>query len=250
LGLLVLAAGCGRVGFTALGDGSPHPHGDGGASDALSGDGGSGGSLALVTTGTAFLAPNGSTTATVTTAPVGAGHLLIIPIVIYASTASSIVSVTDNAGNNYVSGGALCSAGSGNNSVGTDVWYAKNTTAGATMVSVTFSANRGAVVWLLEVAGADPAAPLEASAKVQLPGAATAPAPSVSTTSAHAVVVSVIGTTNGNVTSLQNGSPFTMFPLQSGNDAAYDLVNAPGSYGAVWNEGAQSNDCASTAAFD
>ena len=83
LGWLLLAAGCGRVGFVALDDGR-------GGGDGSVGSDVAGSTANLVSTTTGFLAPGTVTTLVVTVPPIGAGHLVIGAIVVYSPTANMI----------------------------------------------------------------------------------------------------------------------------------------------------------------
>ena len=80
-------------------------------------------------------APFPATTCTIPST--GSGNLLVVG---WASTggagATTIASITDNAGNNYSEAGSARATDSHMNDMG-DVWYAKNSVAGATVLTIT-----------------------------------------------------------------------------------------------------------------
>jgi hypothetical protein len=164
------------------------------------------------------------------------------------SPGAFLTAVTDNAGNPYVS----ASAGATWASTGFDhieIWYAKDSLPGATLLTVMGPGGPNREVWFMEVAGMDLIAPLDVVATVSdAPATAFPIAPPVTPTTAASFVVSV-GDFAGGVSGVQVGNPFHALAILDGNNTAYYVAGAPGTYGAVWDDGTVSSYCASTAAF-
>ena len=114
-----------------------------------------------------------------TTCPIPAtssGNLLVVG---WASTggggATTIASITDNAGNSYLEAGAARAVDSNMNDMG-DIWYAKNSVPGATVITILpnpSGASGTAVIW--EFSGLDPNAPLSQTAVLNSQPATTTP---------------------------------------------------------------------------
>jgi hypothetical protein len=231
----VAVTACGRIDFDPLSDGS------------------AGGSVLAVVGETHKLF--GTITASFAMpAPIGAGDLVIVGV-LTPSTSSSVASIVDNASQPFASSGARCALPMAGADATTDIWYQAGAPGGATMVTVTLTANLGgqSAAWILDVSGASTTAPLAAAQQSQLAAAATGSAPAVTTTAASAIVFSLIdftGTTGaGDTSGIHAGSPFTALALLNGDGASYFIAQAPGNYGAVWDESPQGTACASTAAF-
>ena len=161
--------------------------------------------------------------------------------------AEPIVSISDDVGNLYASADA---AGTWSGQQGkVEIWFATETDAGARAVTVTSAAPTTRSVWVLEFANMAPVDAIDAAAGVSdLSTGGQPAAPVVTPGRAPAVVVSVILLT-GMVTQVAAGSPFVPLPLLNGDAAAYQIVDAPGTYGAVWDAPGSDNYSSSTAAF-
>lgn len=91
----------------------------------------------------------------------GSGHLVVLGIGFSQNGGGTIVvsSVTDNAGNSYA---AVPGSFSRNGSNGTsDIWYAKNSAAGATSITVTFNATVDTYLVLYEFSGVNTSTPVD-----------------------------------------------------------------------------------------
>jgi hypothetical protein len=165
----------------------------------------------------------------------GNGNLLVVG---WASTggagATVIASVTDNAGNNYLEAGTARAVDANANDMG-DVWYAKNSLPGATVLTITPNPTGTvgtAVIW--EFSGVDITAPLDQTAVLSSQAATTAPlgAP-ITTTSANELVVSTAYVL-GAVTGILSGNAFTNDSTATGDGWAHFIASSPGSYSAQW----------------
>ena len=85
----------------------------------------------------------------------GSGNLILVAWSSSWGSVPTIASITDNAGNSYVEAGNARSVDSSNDMM--DFWYAKNSIAGSTVLTVTPNtpSSGGAVIW--EFSGLDPA---------------------------------------------------------------------------------------------
>jgi hypothetical protein len=182
--------------------------------------------------------------------PTLAGDLLVVGITLAAL--GSVISITDNApggGNAYESDVRA----SDPSTESAEIWYARNSRAGATEVTVTLSAAPSFVMWFTELSGLDPTSPLDATNTVsdQMATGSILPAPRVSPSAASAVVLSIVALT-GSVTAIESGNPFVSLGTQQGNDEAYYVAHSSGAYGASWtieNPTPPIPFCASTVAF-
>ncbi len=172
----------------------------------------------------------------------GSGHLLVIGWQIGggANTATTIASITDNAGNAYAEAGAARAIDTAAGSVA-DIWYAKNVAAGATSIAVNPSSsvtNAGVVIW--EFAGASTTAPLDQTAILNNQAATATPAAAaVSASSTNEVVVSLAPVANA-VTGIASGNGFTSDSTLKSNGWAHMLTPTlpGGTYFAQWNQSA------------
>ena len=180
----------------------------------------------------------------------GSGHLLVIGLNLEGgSTATTLSSITDNVGNTYAEAGPARSIDSNGPDV-VDIWYAKNSVAGATTVTITTSASMSscaAVVW--EFSGADPNAPLDQTAVLNSQAATATPtgAP-VTTTSANEVVIS-LADVYYSVTGIASGNPFTDDSSSFGNGWAHLITTSTGTYSAEWNQRNAGTYASATASF-
>jgi len=181
----------------------------------------------------------------------GTGNLLVVGWQIggAANTATTISSMTDNVGNSYVEAGAAKSIDSSGGSV-SDLWYAKNTVAGATTITLTPSAsvtNAGVVVW--EFSGVNQSAPLDGAAVLNSQAANATPTGATVTTTASADVVISLITVANNVTGIASGNAFTNDSLLKGNGWAHLISSSAGPYAAQWNQSPSGTFASSTVSF-
>ena len=181
---------------------------------------------------------------TVTIAPSGAGHLIIVGV----ETLDPIAAVQDDAASSYVEvpmgRGTAASAG-----LGIDLWYAKNTSAGATTIVVATSSANAVVVW--EVAGIRTTAPLDAASSRSDQAATTLPVGAPITTSAAGDFVVSVAIVANVVSGIHAGNEFTNDRTAKGNGWAHlTSASAPaGVHQAKWDQPTPGVYCAASAAF-
>src|SRR5579863_5040634 len=139
----------------------------------------------------------------------GSGNVLVV-----AWTSASggggttIAGVTDNANNVYSEAGGARATDTAANTMA-DIWYAENSVAGSTVVTITPSpsgATGTAVIW--EFSGVEPFSPLDQTAVLNSQAATATPlGASVVTTSPAEVIISVANV-QGTVTAIKSGSSF------------------------------------------
>lgn len=180
----------------------------------------------------------------------GRGNLIVIGWQIggHASTAITIESITDNAGNAYSEATGARSIDNVGGAVA-DIWYAKNSIAGATTVTIT-STNASyygaAVIW--EFAGADPAAPLDQTASLNSQPATAAPiGAKVTTTDASDTIVS-LAVDSGYIFQIAPGDSFINDSLIKNSGWAHLITSSTGSYASQWT-GTLGTYASSTASF-
>jgi len=184
-----------------------------------------------------------SATRTITLKPTGSGNLIVIGS-INASTSTAISSITDNVGNTYVSAAAKCTDSAGATG---EIWYAKNSKAGATTVTITYSASTSNQSWAFEVSRMDLTTPVDVVGQMSnATSASPKPGPSLTTTKAHDFVVSLCAP-GGNVTAV--ASPFVGVTFVNGNGAGYLNTVKIGTYQASWTTTGGTNYCATSVAF-
>ena len=171
---------------------------------------------------------------TCTISSTGSGNLLVVAWMA-GGTTTSLSSVTDNAGNAYVEAGNAKSADTGSNHMA-DVWYAKNTRAGATAITITpnpTGTSGAAVIW--EFSGVDTTAPLDQAATVNNMAASSTPSgASVNTTASAEVVVSVVEVPD-QIFGIASGNSFANDSLLWGNGWAHLITSSKGTYAAQWS---------------
>lgn len=190
----------------------------------------------------------GSFAATCTIPATGAGHLLVVGWT-GGSGPSALKSISDNVGNGYAEAKGTRAANS-HAGVSVDIWYAANSKAGATSLTLTATssaAQGAAVIW--EFSGVNTTSPLDQVAKLRNQPVTTAPAgPSITTTSAGEVIISIAAGAKS-ITGIYSGNPFTEDSLVRSSGWAHLVASSPGAYNAQWDESPSGAYCASAAAF-
>jgi hypothetical protein len=192
----------------------------------------------------------------------GAGHLIVVGIQLgkgLTSTAATIATVTDNAGNAYQEANSIVSTLSGATaalSVDTsggsvvDIWYARNSTAGATTLTITPSVtipNAAAVIW--EFSGVDTSEPLDQVAVLSSQSASANPTgATVTTTLANEVVITAAGA-SGTISAISSGNPFTNDSIVNGGGWAHLITGSSGSHAAQWAQSPSGTFASSTVSF-
>ena len=158
-----------------------------------------------------------------------AGNLNIV-VVGWDDTASSVNTVADSRGNNYVLAVGPVTGSGGRESI----YYAKNIVAGSNTVTVTFT-NAAVYVDLriLEYSGLDTANPLDPTATAQAIGSGTsANSGSATTTSANELIIGA-GKTSGRFTAAGTGFTSRIITSPDGDIAEDRIVTSTGSYNAT-----------------
>jgi hypothetical protein len=179
----------------------------------------------------------------------GSGNLLVIG---WASAtggqAAAMANITDNADNTYYEAGNARAVDASSNTMA-DLWYAKNSVAGATVLTITPNpqgTSGTAMIW--EFSGADRSAPLDHTATLDSQPATTKPVgAAVTAASAGGTVVSI---SNGqqSVTGLVSGSSFTADSRANGAGWAHLAAASPGAYSPQWNS-SSGTYCSTAASF-
>jgi Divergent InlB B-repeat domain len=177
----------------------------------------------------------------------GSGNLIAVAIAFNGTT--SVSSVSDNAGNTYLSAGARATRGA----YATEIWYAVNSKSGATAVTPRFVGSPTHVEiteWEVNnVATSAPDAKGVASGTITLNNT---PGPAVTTTQAGDFVISVMLAGSANLTAMTTGNEFTDDFKTNGNGWAHITSNdaAAGTHQASWfTANPVGIYCASTVAF-
>lgn len=190
-------------------------------------------------------------TSTCTIPATGGGNLIVIGVQMDGgvSTSTVISSVTDNVGNSYVEAGAARAIDTAAGAV-VDIWYAKNSISGTTIVTInpsTAVSSAGAVIW--EFSGVDPATPLDqVSVLNSQPSSTTAAGATITTTAASEVVVALVDV-SGNVSGITAGNPFLSDSGLKGNGWAHLVTTTSGPYSASWALNVAGTYASTTASF-
>ncbi len=181
----------------------------------------------------------------------GSGHLIVVGLQLGGgvSTSTTFLSVTDNAGNIYAEAGAARSIDTGASTV-IDIWYAKNSVAGATSLTISPSAgfsNAGAVIW--EFSGVDTSSPLDRTAVLNSQSSTTTPSGApVSITSPGEVIISIAEVAN-TATGIVSGNAFTNDSTLMSNGWAHLITSSTGTYSPQWTQDQSGTYDSSTASF-
>jgi hypothetical protein len=186
--------------------------------------------------------------ATTCTIPASAnGHLIVVAWASAWGTTPVVTGVTDNAQNKYAEAGNARSADSANDMV--DIWFAKNSAAGATTLTITPNpgANQGAaVIW--EFANVDTISPVDQTSVLNSQPATTSPSSAPVTTTLAGDLVIAVATPAAPISGIYPGNPFTNDSLSYGVGWAHLITSTAGTYAAEWTTGSGTY-ASSTVAF-
>ena len=177
----------------------------------------------------------------------GTGNLIAVGLMFNGGT--SVATVSDNAGNSYVSAGARATVASGS----TEVWYAVNSKPGATVVTPTFAdplTHVEITVW--EVSGISTSAPDVTNISSGTVTLNDTPGPALITAHAGDFIVSILFAVDTNFSGVSTGNEFTNDFTTDGNGWAHITSNSvpAGTHQASWfTSTPQGVYCASTVAF-
>ena len=161
----------------------------------------------------------------------GIGNLIAVALAFNGST--SVASVSDNAGNTYASAGARSVLGA----LSVEIWYAVNSTPGATVVTAKFVGSPPHVaITTWEVSGISTGKPDNMNTAVGVVTANTL-GPAVTTSQAGDFMVSAIFAPAGNFTGISSGNEFTSDFNTSSNGWAHITSNSAtvGTHQASWS---------------
>lgn len=183
--------------------------------------------------------------------PAGSGNLIVVgwQTGSGANPDITINGITDNAGNTYAEAGPAFAVDTGGGS-SADIWYAANSSPGATVLTITPSdtvTNARVVIW--EFAGADLYNPVDQTAILNnWPAAAVASGAPITTANSGDVVIS-LAATSGVVTGISSGNSFVNDPAANAGGWAHLVASSTGTYEAQWDQSPAGSYAASTVAF-
>ena len=188
-----------------------------------------------------------TTTPSLTIAPTGPGHLIVVALQILDT--DTVTSVADNAANTYVRiPGAHATNNAGGD--GLDVWYARSSIAGATTITASGPLIHYATVgW--EFSGIDPVNALAGATSASDQPASTTPTSPTITTSQTGELVLALAVTVNDVTGIHAGNEFTNDSLANGSGWAHITSQAAsaGPHVGQWDHNSNTSYLASAVAF-
>lgn len=188
--------------------------------------------------------PSPGTTCTIPAT--GSGHLIVVGWSSTFGSAPSITSITDNRGNTYFEAGNARSVNSSSD-MG-DIWYAYNSNAGATTLTITpnpSGSTGGAIIW--EFSNVGITSPLDQSSVLNSQPATATPSGASVTTTTPGLIISIM-VPGASMTGLLAGNPFTNDSVFFGVGWAHLITSSAGTYAAQWNTGSGTFN-SSTASF-
>ena len=192
-------------------------------------------------------ASNAGSITSLTIPATSTGNLIAIALMFNGGT--SVSSISDNAGNTYVSAGAACARN--NNSV--EIWYALNSKSGATAITPAFVGSPTSVeITSWEVSGVLALAPDATNIATGTITLNNTPGAAVTTTQVGDFIVSAAIALNANFTSISSGNEFTNDFKTNGNGWAHITSNSAsaGTHQASWYTASPAGAyCSSTVAF-
>lgn len=226
VGLVAVIAACGRLGFN----------------DEVPVDAAGHAIPTLVSSGSGV--SDMTTTIAVTVAGLSAesGHMLVAAILSYTGTVT-VASVLDDANNTYVSANARAMSDDG----ASEIWYVASSIGAVTNIKVMFDGITGGAVWFAEFSGVASSSPLDGVGEGTGGAQTTVKGPTVETSAANDLVVTVVEISSGGVDSVD--PPYVDLPNISGDDTAYGIAPFAGTNGVTWTAEGTGETVASTAAF-
>ena len=238
----VIAASCGRLGFDRPGGDASQDGRDGDAQGG-SHDGPAASRWLLITTE----AIANSTMFPI--APTGSGNLIVLEIA-SRTLGNTVTGITDNAPNGGNIYAAIPQGRAVNGVESLEIWYAKGSQSGATVIDVAVTgAITSLVLW--EVAGIRTDAPLDTADKLDAQPATTTPVgPSLTTIAPGDFIVSVVISQNS-ITGIHAGNEFTQDQMTQLDGWGHLTASsaAAGTHQAQWDQPTSGSYCANAAAF-
>jgi len=221
---LLSLAGCGRIGFDEL------PGADAPAS----------GPAIVQLTQATFTGSSSALTLMPTRA-----HDLLVVITDNVLTGTPLDTISDDANDAYVSSGMVAQRMPPPSVL--ELWYVPDSQAGAQTLTITDQGSVNREIWFLELEGMDHVAPLELVQTLSHATETGMPAaPPITPSALPALIVAGIAVPG---TVMTVAAPFEELPIIRGDDAAYAITEAAGTFTAAWRIGATGEYSALAAAF-
>lgn len=211
----------------------------------------------IATTPTRIQHPTSQTVGSVTlTQSTGAGNTLIVRALM--SKGATITAITDNAtggSNPYTQCPGVYTNATDGLGGALDIWYAKNTKAGATTITITYGGSpAGAITYVDEWADLDPTNPFDTASSFWSQTAGTiigSASAQVTIATAKEVLFAIGGCPSvaNTVSGIHSGNVFTLGDTLFGSATAQYITTATGSYFPQWDQPTSGEWFASVAAF-
>lgn len=187
-------------------------------------------------------------TVAVTVSATGSGNLIIVGV--GGSSSQTVTGVSGGCSGSYLQvTGARATESGGRFS---DVWYCASSSAGATTITVTFSAASTARKegYVHEVSGMDTSSPVDTAAALSNIASCSAPCTGAAdtTTNANDYIIGVFRTA-GICNNTGAGGGFTNDDASSAGCAVHDIVSATGTYTPTYSMSSAGVGAASTVSF-
>jgi hypothetical protein len=186
----------------------------------------------------------------------GSGNLIVVGIQLgkSLSTSTTIATITDNAGNAYQEATGATSARSVDTGGGTvvDIWYARNSQAGATSLTITPSATTsGSSAFIWEFSGINTTAPLDQVSVLnsQTAGVLSLSGAPVTTTNYASEVVISLAADSGTVSGILSGSAFSNDSTLNSGGWAHLITGVTGTFTPQWALSVLGTFASSTVSF-
>ena len=173
------------------------------------------------------------------------GDFLVVAIRMVGTT-TTVTTIGDDAGNQYYQAGGSRAVDTGSAS-SIEIWYARNSVAGATTVTITPNASviGGAVIW--EFSGLDLVSPFDQAAALSIQSQTVSVAAPPLTSSPNELLISISATKYSLVGRVSGG--FTDDASVFGGGWAHLTTSAARSYSATWTASSAGTYASSTVSF-
>jgi len=179
----------------------------------------------------------------------GSGDLLVVGWASNDGGSSAIIAnVTDNAGNVYTEAGNARATDTAGNTM-SDIWYAKGSVAGSTVLTVTPNPVGTGTVVIWEFSGADPNSPLDQTAVLDSQAGTLTPTGASVVIASNGEVIVAVSDTQGTVTGIASGNAFVNDSGANGDGWSHLITSTVGTYTPQWNNATSGTYCASTVSF-
>jgi hypothetical protein len=200
--------------------------------------------------------PQAFPTSGCTISSTGSGNLIVVGIQLGkgVSTSTTIATITDNAGNAYQEATGATSARSVDSSGGTvvDIWYARNSQAGATSLTISPSttiSTASAFIW--EFSGINTTAPLDQVGVLnsQTTGILSLSGAPVTTTNYASEIVISLAAESGIISGISSGNAFSNDSTLNNGGWAHLITSVTGTFTPQWALSVLGSFASSTVSF-